>query len=169
MQKTLILYSRICPTESKFTIKLFEELQKLPNVTAVKIDGSKPFDIPKEQEFIKTFDNVVLLFTMNWFNVPWSMSRYMAEVWRTGPFNLENINFYTIVTTGSPLKTYSDDGFGWTALQYLNNLASVFKRLKANYKNHFFFHDCMNANNNGQEFHDFIEKFKKYYLENINK
>lgn len=169
MQKTLILYSRICPTESKFTIKIFDELKKLPNVTAVKIDGSKPFDIPKEQEFIKSFDNVILLFTMNWFNVPWSMSRYMAEVWRTGPFNLEKINFYTIVTTGSPLTTYSDNGFGWTALQYLNNLSSVFKRLKANYKNHFFFHDCVNADNNGKEFNSFIEEIKKYYLENINK
>lgn len=169
MQKTLLLYSRICPLESKFTIKLFDNLKELPNVTAVKIDASKPFDIPYEQSFIKQFDNVILLFTMNWFNVPWSFSRYMAEVWRTGDFNLQGINFYTVVTTGSPERVYSDKGFGWTPKQYLNNLSSVFKRLSANWVDHFVFHNCVSADPNGKDFEDYIENVKTYYIEKINK
>lgn len=169
MQKTLLLYSRICPTESQFTIKLFNTLKDLPNITAVKIDGSKPFDIPYEQDFIKQFDNVIVLFTMNWFNVPWSFSRYMAEVWRTGPFNLDGINFYTVVTTGSPLKTYSDAGFGWTNKQYLNNFGSVMKRLNGNWIDHFVFHNCVAADPNGEDFQNYIETVKNYYLEKINK
>lgn len=169
MQKTLVLYSRICPGDSKFTIQIFNMLKELPNVTAIKIDANHPFDIPYEQEFIKQFDNVILLFTMNWFNVPWSMSRYMAEVWRTGEFNLENKNIVTVVTTGSPQKIYGDDGFGWTAMQYLNNLGSVFKRLKANWQDHFFFHDCLHADENGADFKNYLETIKNYYLEKINK
>lgn len=169
MQKTLLLYSRICPLESQFTCKLFDELKNLPNVTAVKLDGSQPYDIPKEQEFIKSFDNVIILFTMNWFNLPWNFTRYMAEVWRTGPFNLEGINFYTVTTTGSPQTTYSDEGFGWTAKDYLNNLSSVFKRLKANYNNQFFFYDCAKQDPNSEEFKNYIEEVKNYYLKNINK
>ena len=169
MQKTLLLYSRICPTESQFTVKIFDSLKNLPNITAVKLDGYQPFDIAKEQEFIKSFDNVIILFTMNWFNLPWNFVRYMAEVWRTGPFNLEGINFYTVVTTGSPRKTYSDEGFGWTASQYLNNLSSVFKRLKANYNKQFFFYECMNKKPIDTDFEQYIEEVKTYYLKNINK
>lgn len=169
MQKTLLLYSRICPAESQFTIKIFDSLKNLPNITAIKIDGNKPFDVEHEQKFIKSFDNVIILFTMNWFNLPWNFIRYMAEVWRTGPFNLEGINFYTIVTTGSPYKTYTNEGFGWSASDYLNNLSSVFKRLKANYKKEFFFYDCANKKPLDSDFNQYIEEIKLYYLENINK
>lgn len=169
MQKTLILYSRICPLESQFTIKIFEQLKTLPNVTAVKIDGTVPFDIAKEQEFIKSFDNVIILFTMNWFNLPWSFVRYMAEVWRTGPFNLEGINFYTVITTGSPYSTYTSEGFGGSSNDYLNNLSSVFKRLKANFKKQFCFYGCATKNPEDQDFNEYIDEIKNYYLENINK
>lgn len=167
MSKTLLLYSRICPTDSKFTTKLFEELKNLPNIEAVKIDGYKPFDIPYEQNYIKQFDNVIVLFTVNWFNLPWNFVRYMAEVWRTGDFNLEGINFYTVATTGSPLKVYSDKGFGWTAKQYLNNFSSVLKRLKANYVESFFFHNCVNEDENGENFKNYIEEVKSYFLSNV--
>ena len=168
MKKTLVLYSRICPGESVFTKSLFEMYQTLPNVTCVKLDGSKPFDIEKEQEFIKSFDNVILLFTINWFNLPWNLVRYMAEVWRTGPFNLEGINFYTVVTTGSPQTTYTkDEGFGWTAPEYLNNLSSVFKRLKANYVDQKFFYGC--AKPDMEAFEKFKNEVKEYYLTQINK
>lgn len=167
MQKTLVIYSRICPTESVYTIQLFNLLKELPNVTVMKLDGSQPFDAPKEQAYIKQFDNVILLFTINWFNLPWNLSRYMAEVWRVGDFNLEGINFYTIVTTGSPLTTYSKEGFGWTASEYLNNLSSVFKRLKANYKGQLFYYGCAKPNPNA--FDEFKEEVKQYYLTEINK
>lgn len=167
MQKTLVLYSRICPTESIHTIQLFNMLKELPNITAVRLDGSKPFDAVKEQEFIKQFDNVILLFTINWFNLPWNLVRYMAEVWRVGNFNLEGINFYTVVTTGSPLSTYTkDEGFGWTANEYLNNLSSTFKRLKANYKGALFLHGCGKPDQ--EKLDKFTEEVKEYYLKNIN-
>ncbi|GAA5414835.1 NAD(P)H-dependent oxidoreductase [Ureaplasma ceti] len=168
MQKTLVLYSRICPGESIHTIQLFNMLKELPNVTAVKLDGTVPYETVKEQEFIKQFDNVILLFTINWFNLPWNLSRYMAEVWRVGNFNLEGINFYTVVTTGSPQTTYTkDEGFGWTAPEYLNNLSSVFKRLKANYCGQLFFHGC--AKPDQEKFAGFVEEVKEYYLTKINK
>ena len=168
MKKTLLLYSRICPTDSQHTIKIFNELSKLEGITAFKLDGSKPFDIPYEQEFIKKFDNVILLFTINWFNLPWNLSRYMAEVWRTGVFNLEGINFYTIVTTGSKTEIYSKESdFGWTAEEYLNNLSSVFKRLKANYINKYFYYDCVNYDEN--RLNNFIDSLKDEYNNKIKK
>ncbi len=167
MKKTLLLYSRICPWDSKFTIKLFNELQTLTNVTARKLDGSKPFDIQYEQEYIKQFDNVIVLFTINWFNLPWDMSRYMAEVWKANDFNLKDINFYTICTTGSPQKIYGDEGFGWTAGQYLNNFSSVLKRLKANYLKQFFFYNCMNSNPDDEQFVEFVESTKEWLENNL--
>lgn len=167
MKKTLVLYARICPTESQHTIRIFEMFKKLEGITAVKIDGSKPFDHVKEQEFIKQFDNVILLFTMNWFNVPWSMSRYFAEVWRVGNFNLEGKHMYNVVTTGGSAQSYSREGTGWTASEYLNNVHNVFKKLKAIGEKDYFYHSAIEFDE--KRLNESMDHLKEEYLNKISK
>lgn len=147
MKKTLLIYSRICPTQSQHTQKIFQELSKLDFIETMKLDGSKPFDSLKEQEYIKQFDNIILLFTMNWFNLPWNLSRYMAEVWRVGDFNLQDKNIYRIITCGSKSEIYQkDSAFGYNVDEYLNNLNSVYKRLKANKKDDYIYYGAVEYN-----------------------
>lgn len=168
MKKTLLIYSRICPTDSIHTKKIFETFETLENIECMKLDGYSPFQIEKEQEYIKSFDNVIILFTLNWFNLPWNLSRYMAEVWRTGPFNLEGINFYIIVTTGSKEEFYQKySPFGFTVDDYLNNLYSVFKRLKANHIKSYYYYDCVNYEEN--KLNNFINDLVKEYNDKIKK
>lgn len=147
MKKTLIIYSRICPTTSQHTQKIFDELSKLSNVECLKLDGNEKFDSIKEQEYIKQFDNIVLLFTMNWFNIPWNLSRYIAEVWRVGDFNLQDKNIFRIITCGSKEEVYQKEStFGYLASEYLNNLDSVYKRLKANKKDDYIYFGAVEYN-----------------------
>ncbi len=167
MKKTLLIYSRICPTESLHTIKIKDALSKLDNLDVLELDKDS-YDHEVYQKQIKSYDNVILLFTINWFNLPWNLSRYMAEVWRVGDFNLEGINFYTITTTGSKEEIYTkESSFGWTAPEYLNNLSSVFKRLKANYKEAYFYYDCVNYDE--QRLNTFIDTLISEYNNKISK
>lgn len=155
MKKTLLIYARICPTKSQHTQKIFNELSKLEAIELLELDGSKPFDSLKEQQFIKQFDNIILLFTMNWFNVPWNLSRYMAEVWRVGDFNLENKNIYRIITCGSKEEIYQkESSFGYTVDEYLNNINNVYKRLKANKKEDYVYYGAVEYNE--QKLNEFI-------------
>ncbi|KEZ22425.1 NAD(P)H-dependent oxidoreductase [Ureaplasma diversum] len=165
MAKTVVLYARICPQESIHTKHLFQSFQKHTDFECVFIDASKPFDVAKEQEYILGFDNIILLFTMNWYNIPWSLSRYFAEVWRTFPFSLENKNVYKVVTTGSNKEHYSKTGekaTGWLPTEFLNNVNGMLKKLRANQKEEFFYHNCVEVNEQKlQAFSDQVITFFK--------
>ncbi len=167
--KNLLLYARICPLPSQFSIKIFNELKDLENITPRVLDANQPFDAIKEQEYLKEFDNIILLFPINWFNLPWNLSRYMAEVWRTGDFNLSGKKIHVIITTGSQENIYSKEGFGWNIDEYFNNLFSVAKRLKTEISTFEYFYGCATKNPDDQEFLDFISKIKNLYINKINK
>ena len=47
--KNLLLYARICPLPSQFSIKIFNELKNLENITPRVLDSNQPFDPIKEQ------------------------------------------------------------------------------------------------------------------------
>ncbi len=167
--KNLLIYARICPNESLFSIKLLEMFKTIPNLEIKILDASLPFDHVKEQEYIKQFDNIVLLFPINWFNIPWNLSRYMAEVWRVGDFNLQNKKFHLIITTGSDTHIYSEEGFGWDVKSYLNNFYSVMKRLKASVESLDVFYGCATKKPSDKEFIDFVDNIKNIYINKFNK
>lgn len=167
--KNLLLYARICPTESKFSIKIFNELSNMENIESRKLDASNGFDPIKEQEYLNQFENIILLFPINWFNVPWNLSRYMAEVWRTGDFNLEGKKIHVIITTGAQEKIYSNEGLGVDIKSYFNNLFSVAKRLKTEISTFEYFYGCASKEPSDGDFIDFIDKIKNIYINKINK
>lgn len=141
--KTLVIYSRICPTPSLHTIEIFNQLKQKTNFEFYEL-GKNEFDIEKEQEYISKFDNIIFLFTINWFNIPWNLSRYFAEVWRTGNFNIENKNIYFIITTGSKKELYTHESdFKNTIDEYFNNSFSMIKRLKGNFIKSYVYHNCV--------------------------
>lgn len=70
MKKTLLIYSRVCPTESLHTIKIFEHLKKELDIDTLVIDGTKAFDVKEEQKKVNSYHNLIFLFTMNWYNIP---------------------------------------------------------------------------------------------------
>ncbi len=167
--KNLLLYARICPTKSQFSIKIFNELKNLDNLETRILDSNNPFDPEKEQKYLKQFDNIILLFPINWFNIPWNLSRYMAEVWRTGEFNFENQKFHVFITTGSQENIYSKSGFGFEIKDYFNNLYSVVKRLKSEIATFEAFFGCASKTPNDNDFLEFIDKLKNIYISKINK
>lgn len=165
MKKTLVLYARICPGESQHTRRIFEMYEKLDGITAVKLDGHQPFDPIKEQEFIKQFDNVILLFTINWYNIPWNLSRYFAEVWRFGDFNLEGVNIRNVVTCGGSEEAYKERWHGANAEEFLNNVNGVFKRLKTIRGEDRFYYGA--AKYDEERLERFIKELRTEYLEKI--
>ncbi len=163
MNDTLLIYARICPTDSLHTKPIFEALSSLKNIDSVQLDGHQPYDVAFEQERIHQYKNVILLYTINWFNLPWNLTRYMAEVWRTFPFTLEGINFYKVITTGGNEASYSPTSrFGLSVEQYMNNLNSCIVKLHGNLKESFIYYDCVNYDQNRlNEFINLlINKFK---------
>ncbi len=163
MDKTLLIYARICPTESLHTQPIFDALTQLPNIDGLVLDGHQPYDIVKEQARIHQYRNVILLYTINWFNLPWNLTRYMAEVWRTFPFNLENINFYKIITTGGDAASYGKESrFGWEVEEYMNNLNSCIVKLGGNLMQpSFIYHDCVHYDHGRLQ--QFIQTLLTYF------
>lgn len=167
--KNLLIYARICPTQSQFSIKIFNALKSLENLDSRILDASSPFDAQKEQALLGQYENIILLFPINWFNVPWNLSRYMAEVWRVGDFNLSGKKLHLIITTGAGENIYSDQGFGVDIKSYFNNLYSVAKRLKTDIYTFESFFGCATKSADDQDFLDFVEKIKGIYINKINK
>lgn len=167
--KNLLLYARICPTPSQFSIKIFNEFQNLENLETRILDASEPFNPEIEQKYLKQFDNIILLFPINWFNIPWNLSRYMAEVWRTGEFNFQNQKLHVFITTGAQENIYSSAGLGYDVKEYFNNLFSVAKRLKTEISTFEYFYGCATKSPNDKEFLDFIDNLKNIYINKINK
>lgn len=162
MNDTLLIYARICPNESLHTKPIYNALSELKNIDCLTLDGSKPYDITFEQERIKKYKNVILLYTINWFNLPWNLTRYMAEVWRTFPFSLEGINFYKIITTGGNEASYGPSSrFGWSVEQYMNNLNSCIVKLGGNLKETFVYYDCVNFDQ--ERLNHFIDDLKNNF------
>ncbi|MCV3743865.1 NAD(P)H-dependent oxidoreductase [Ureaplasma sp. ES3154-GEN] len=163
MKKTVVLYARICPTDPVHTKYLFDAFANETNFDTRFIDASQPFDFEKEKEFIYQYDRIIFLFTINWFNMPWSLSRYFAEVWRTKPFNVTGKDVYKVITTGRKQEHYQRTGenaSGYNVDDYLNNMNGMLKSVKTNIKETFTYHNCVEYNPETlKEFKDEVIKF----------
>lgn len=164
MKKTLVLYARVCPTKSFHTQQIFEAFQKQTNFVCVNLDANQPFDVLKEQEFILGFDRIILLFTLNWYNIPWSLSRYFIEVWRTFPFSLENKEVYKIITTGANQDFYEkkDPNINNISVEeYLNNVNGMLKKLRASIQKSFYYYGAINQDQ--MRLNRFVNELIKYF------
>lgn len=168
MKKTLLLYSRVCVDESLHTVKIFNELKQLDNIVAIKLDDKNAFEWEKEQKFIEQFDNIIFLFTINWFNIPWNLSRYLTEVWKGNNLSLKEKNVYNIITAGGFQTYYSPTGkYGHKLEEYLINLNSIYKMMKLNKANEYIYYGA--ANYDEKKLNDFIDMLKDEYKVKISK
>ncbi|MCV3754194.1 NAD(P)H-dependent oxidoreductase [Ureaplasma zalophigenitalium] len=164
MKKTVVLYARICPDESVHTKYLFEAFQNETNFDTRFLDAAKPFDFEKEKDFIYQYDRIIFLFTINWFNMPWSLSRYFAEVWKTKPFDIAGRDVYKIITTGRSKAHYQREGenaSGFSVDDYLNNMNGMLKSVKTNIKETFAYHNCVEYN--AKELEEFKDKVIHFF------
>lgn len=165
--KTLLIYSRVCDEKSLHTQKIFDALKNIKGITTIKLDGSKPFDVKKHQELINQFDQVIMLFTINWYNIPWDLSRYLKEVWRVGDIHLENKSFYNIVTAGGTEENYSREGLNKASLsEYLINLDAIYRKMKIIKRKDYFYYGCLKYDE--KRLNSFIEKILLDFSKNIN-
>ena len=104
------------------------------------------------------------MFTLNWYNIPWSLSRYFIEVWRTFPFSLENKEVYKIITTGANQDFYEkkDPNINNISVEeYLNNVNGMLKKLRASIQKSFYYYGAINQDQ--MRLNQFVNELIKYF------
>ena len=113
--KKLVIWAHPSSSEAIYTSTIFSEFRKDKEFDVHHLDDDGNFDVKNERQLLLTHDDVIIIFPVHWYNIPWNLSKWLEQVLGYGfafgtNYQLECKKVHIITTVGGSNETYMASG-----------------------------------------------------------